>query len=226
MIDERNILLYKDNFKKLTELKVCVIGLGGVGSIIPIALIRTGLSSFLLIDKDNVEESNLNRQLAYDLSSIGLKKVDVLKEKLLNIRKEANIKILNKEINSSFNFEILNNYDYIVDAIDDINAKVLLAKYSFQNNLKLIVSLGMGGRIEPSKVKITTLNKTYNCPLARKYRYLLKKENIDISKIVVVFSDEEAIKKENLTIPSSFFVPNEAGLLISSYIVNEAIKNK
>lgn len=223
MIDERNILLYQDKFKNIENIKVCVIGVGGVGSIIPLALIRSGVKKISIIDKDKVDESNLNRQLAYNLTSVGKYKVDVLKEELLKIRKDAEIEAKVALINNSFDFTYLNNFDYIVDAIDDIDAKVMLSKYCYENKLKLIVSLGMGGRFEPSKVKITTLNKTYNCPLAKKFRYLIKKEGIDASKITVAFSDELAKKSSNYIIPSSFFVPNEAGLLIAAYIINETI---
>lgn len=227
-INLRSKALYKDKFEKIKNLKVALIGLGGVGSIIPISLIRSNVKSLLLIDKDKVELSNLNRQVGYDKNDINKYKGDVLKNKLSLLNDNLSIDIKNEKIDEYFDFNIFSSYDYIVDCIDDIKAKILLIKYSLKNNKKIISSLGMGKKYFPSKIEITTLNKTYNDKLAKKLRYELKKEeNIDLKKIVVCFSSElndESFDKN--IIASSFFVPNTAGIMIASYIINDYLEIK
>lgn len=227
-INLRSKALYKDKFEKIKNLKVAIIGLGGVGSIIPISLIRSNVKSLLLIDKDKVELSNLNRQVGYDKNDINKYKGDVLKNKLSLLNDNLSIDIKNEKIDENFDFNIFFSYDYIVDCIDDIKAKILLIKYSLKNNKKIISSLGMGKKYFPSKIEITTLNKTYNDKLAKKLRYELKKEeNIDLKKIVVCFSSElndESFDKN--IIASSFFVPNTAGIMIASYIINDYLDIK
>lgn len=226
-IDLRSKALYKEKFEKIKEMKVAIIGLGGVGSIIPISLIRSGVKSLLLIDKDKVEISNLNRQIAYDKNDINKYKVSVLKDKLSLMHDNLSINIINEKIDKNFNFSIFNDYDYILDCIDDIKAKILLIKYSLNNNKRIISSLGMGKKYFPNKIEITTLNKTYNDRLAKKLRYELKKEEVDLKKVVVCFSNE--ITKEEFSkdvIASSFFVPNAAGIMIASYLINDYLKIK
>lgn len=227
-INLRSKALYKDKFEKIKNLKVAIIGLGGVGSIIPISLIRSNVKSLLLIDKDKVELSNLNRQVGYDKNDINKYKGDVLKNKLSLLNDNLSIDIKNEKIDEYFDFNIFSSYDYIVDCIDDIKAKILLIKYSLKNNKKIISSLGMGKKYFPSKIEMTTLNKTYNDKLAKKLRYELKKEeNIDLKKIVVCFSSElndESFDKN--IIASSFFVPNTAGIMIASYIINDYLDIK
>lgn len=226
MIDERTKALYKDKFEKIKDLKVAVIGLGGVGSIVPIALARSGVKKFLLIDKDEVVFSNLNRQLAYFEKDVGKKKAYQMKENLLMIRKDLDIEVLAENIDENFNFDVFSEYEYILDCIDDINAKILLLNYAKNNSKKIIVSLGMGKRYKASEVMITNLEKTFNCPLAKKYRYLVRKENINPKDVLVAFSKEEVKEFDNSVIASSFFVPNEAGLLIANYVLNDFLEIK
>ena len=226
-IDLRSKALYKEKFEKIKEVKIAIIGLGGVGSIIPISLVRNGVKTLLLIDKDKVEISNLNRQIAYNKNDINKYKADVLKDKLSLMHDNLSINIKNEKIDENFNFSIFNDYDYILDCIDDIKAKILLIKYALKRNKKIISSLGMGKKYFPSKIEITTLNKTYNDRLAKKLRYELKKEEVDLKKVVVCFSSE--ITNENFdknVIASSFFVPNSAGIMIASYLINDYLNIK
>ena len=228
-IDLRNKALYLNNFEKLSKYKISIIGLGGVGSIIPLSFIRVGIKKLVLIDKDKVELSNLNRQIAYDIDDIGKLKVEALKEKLVKLRKEntLDISIYPSKIDEDFNLDILNDSDYIIDAIDDIKAKIKLIKYAFNNSKKIICSLGMGKRVDVSKVEITSLNKTHDDPLAKKLRYLLKKEGInELNKIMCAFSYEviEKSKFSNDVIASSVFVTNVAGLFIANYVINDLLK--
>ena len=229
-IDLRNKALYLDKFENLSKYKITIIGLGGVGSIIPLSLVRVGIKKLILIDKDKVELSNLNRQIAYDINDVNKLKVDALKEKLVKLREEnsLDISIYPSKIDDDFNSNILVDSDYIIDAIDDIKAKIKLIKYALTNNKKIISSLGMGKRIDTSKIEITSLNKTHDDPLAKKLRYLLKKEGInELNKIMCAFSFEVIDKSkfiDNNVIASSVFVPNVAGLSIANYVINDLLK--
>lgn len=226
-IDLRTSALYKEKYEKIKYLKVAIIGVGGVGSIIPLSLVRSGVKDLILIDKDRVDVTNINRQEAYNLEDINKIKVDVLKEKLLKLNLNLNITTKYEKIDENFDFSILNERDYILDCIDDIKAKILLIKYALNNNKKIIVSLGMGKKYFPELIEITSLNKTYNDPLAKKLRYELKKEGIDIKKVKVCFSKEKINENfEKDIIASSFFVPNTAGILMASYVINDYLNIK
>lgn len=221
-IDSRTKLLLQEDFFKLNNKKIVVIGVGGVGSIIPISLVRTGIKKITIIDKDKVDPSNLNRQIAYNINDIGKLKVDALYSHLYEIQDDIKITKIPANIDVNFDFSVFDEADYIIDCIDDIEAKVLITKESFKRNIPLISSLGMGNRVDPSKVIITKLNKTTNDPLAKKFRYLLRKESIDLSKIDVAFSSETPIIKDKI-ISSVVFVPNSAGLNIASFVIRRII---
>lgn len=221
-IDSRTKLLLQEDFFKLNNKKIVVIGIGGVGSIIPISLVRTGIKNITIIDKDKVDQSNLNRQIAFNINDIGKFKVDALYSHLYEIQDDIKITKIPANIDENFDFGVLDKADYVIDCIDDINAKVLIAKETFKRSIPLISSLGMGNRVDPSKVEITKLNKTTNDPLAKKFRYLLRKENIDLSKIDVAFSSETPIIKDKI-ISSVVFVPNSAGLNIASFVIRRII---
>lgn len=228
-INQRSISLYgNENIKKLENLKVAVIGLGGVGSIVPISLVRSNVKNLILIDKDKVEISNLNRQLAYDLDDLDKYKADVLKEKLEKMNFDLNIKNYNLKIEASFDLNILKDVDYIIDCIDDIKAKIVLIKFALEHNIKIITSLGMGKRFLLKDVIIDKLNKSFNDKLGRKLRYELKKEGVDIPKVYCAFS-LETIKEElndKDVIASSFFNPNLAGLKIGAFVINDYLDIK
>lgn len=219
-IEDRTKILLGPNYEKLEKIKVSIAGIGGVGSIIPLILARTGVKKFVLVDKDVVDSSNLNRQIAYDFQDINTRKIDAISQKIEKISQNIEISAHFSRIDDTFDFEIFKDSDFIVDAIDDLHAKVLLIKYALTNNIKIISSLGMGNRIDSTKVEITKLNKTTEDPLARKLRYLLKKEDLDISKIDVCYSKEKPIVKDKV-IASIGTVPNAAGLAIVSEIIKK-----
>lgn len=221
-INDRTKLLLSNNFEKLSKLKIAVIGVGGVGSVIPISFVRSNIKDIIIVDKDIVDDSNLNRQIAYNINDIGKTKVIALKEHLLELNYDLNIKPISKRIDKEFDFSIFDDRDYIVDCIDDIDAKVLLAKYAIDHNIKYITSLGMGNRLDSTKVEITKLNKTTNDPLAKKFRYNLKKEGVDISKIKVSFSKEQPLIKGKV-ISSMIFTPNASGLALASHVLIELL---
>lgn len=223
LIDTRSKLLLGDDFNLIKNFKIVVIGLGGVGSIVPLSLVRSGVKNLLLIDGDKVDATNLNRQMAYFNQDVGLFKSEVLKKKLLEIRADLNLEEKHIFIDKETDLSFLKGFDYIVDCIDDIEAKVLLAKFAINNDIPLIASMGTGNRLDPSKLMITRLDKTSGDPLAKKFRYLLRKENIDLKKINVVTSLEEPLVKGQV-VSSMAFVPNAAGLLMSSYVLKELLR--
>lgn len=223
LIDTRSKLLLGDDFNLIKNFKIVVIGLGGVGSIVPLSLVRSGVKNLLLIDGDKVEATNLNRQMAYFSQDVGHFKSEVLKKKLLEIREGLNLEEKHIFIDKKTDLSFLKGFDYIVDCIDDIEAKVLLAKFAINNDISLIASMGTGNRLDPSKLIITRLDKTSGDPLAKKFRYLLRKENVDLKKINVVASLEEPLVSGQV-VSSMAFVPNAAGLLMSSYVIKELLR--
>ena len=222
MFDRLIKLIGKDKFKSLQEVNVLVIGLGGVGGYAFEALIRSGISNITIIDGDNIEETNLNRQIITSNKNIGLSKVEVAKNHGLEINPTVNInakKIFITEDN--FN-EILNEkYDYVIDACDDLVVKFLLIKNA--NKYKLISSMGTANKFDPSKFQITTLDKTKNDPIARILRKRVKDAHIH-RKFKVVSSTEPPVQKDCLGTNS--YIPGIAGLLCTSYVVNDITKKK
>ena len=223
LIDTRSKLLLGDDFNLIKNFKIVVIGLGGVGSIVPLSLVRSGVKNLLLIDGDKVEATNLNRQMAYFSQDVGHFKSEVLKKKLLEIREDLILEEKHIFIDKETDLSFLKGFDYIVDCIDDIEAKVLLTKFAINNDISLIASMGTGNRLDPSKLIITRLDKTSGDPLAKKFRYLLRKENVDLKKINVVASLEEPLVSGQV-VSSMAFVPNAAGLLMSSYVIKELLR--
>lgn len=221
MYDRIEKLIGKDNLEKINQKHILIVGLGGVGGTAFEALIRSGFLNFTVIDNDKFEISNLNRQILCLKSDLSQNKVDVAKLRALNINDNIKVNCINDDVNN-IDLENIKNIDYIIDACDDIKGKIKLIKYANNHNIKIISALGMGKRIDPTKVIITRLDKTHNCPFAKKLRYELRKQNINI-KIPVVFSEEIPINKDN-TVSSCIFVPSTAGLYLASYIFNDIIQ--
>ena len=218
---ERTInLIGTDNFNKISNLNILLVGLGGVGSFVFESLIRAGVNNLTIVDYDVVTLSNINRQLVANINTIGRKKIDVAIEHAKEINNKINIKALDIKITSENINNLKNDYDFIVDACDSIDAKISLIKFAKEQNIKIISSMGMGNRLKPQNIKISSLNKTINDPLAKKLRNILRKENINLN-IPVVFSEELPIKKD--AINSLVTVPSIAGIYITSYIINSVI---
>lgn len=218
---ERTInLIGTDNFNKISNLNILLVGLGGVGSFVFESLIRAGANNLTIVDYDVVTLSNINRQLVANLNTVGRKKIDVAIEHAKEINNKINIKALDIKITSENINNLKSDYDFIVDACDSIDAKISLIKFAKEHNIKIISSMGMGNRLKPQNIKISSLNKTINDPLAKKLRNILRKENINLN-IPVVFSEELPIKKD--AINSLVTVPSIAGIYITSYIINSVI---
>lgn len=220
MFDRIENLLGKDVFSKFQGKRILIVGIGGVGGIVLEALVRSGFDNITIIDKDVFEISNNNRQLMCNIKSINKKKVVVAKKKMKNINPKCKINALFMFLDKD-NIQKLGDFDYIVDTCDTIDTKLELYKYAEKNSIKIISSMGMGKRVDLSKIKIGRLDKTLNDPLAKKIRFLCKQSGIN-PKIPVVTSSELPKKTKNIT--SMFTVTNTAGILIADYIIKDIIK--
>lgn len=222
MFDRLELLIGKENIEKISKINVLIVGIGGVGGTALEALVRSGVKNITIIDKDVFSESNLNRQILSTRDSIGLYKVDVGINRCKIINPDVNIKGLKINLDEK-NVNELEYFDYIIDACDDINAKLALMQYANKNNINLISSMGTGKRLNPSNVIITRLDKTSNDPLAKKMRYEARKRGLKLN-IPVVCSKEEPINNDRI-IASSIFVPSTAGLMLAYYIIEKVIND-
>lgn len=203
----------------LANKKILLVGVGGVGSFVFETLIRSGIKNIDIIDYDKYDISNLNRQLHSNLNVLEKNKVDVLKDYAKNINLEINVNGFNIFLDNSTDFNF-SKYDYIIDACDSMEAKILLIKQARLNNIKIISSLSVGKRIDPNQLIITSLNNTFNDPLAKKFRKALKSENIDLN-IKVLFSKELPLKGDKIF--SYMPVVSIAGIKIADYVVKDLI---
>lgn len=216
----------ESNLLKLKNITVLIVGLGGVGSYALESLIRSGIEKVIIVDKDIIDITNINRQLMALQSNVGQSKVDVYEKRILDINPDCKIIKINEFINKE-NINILFNYkiDYIIDACDTIETKKELIRKAIEKNIKIISSMGTGNKLDPTKLEIVDIRKTSYDPIAKILRKMVKDEKIN-KKIPVVCSNEVPIKVKSNIISSNSFVPSTAGLLITSYIVNDAIDKK
>ncbi len=225
MIDDRILkIIPKEKLDVIQNLKVLIIGVGGVGGYALESLVRTGIKNITIIDKDKIDESNLNRQIIALKSNINKSKVEEAKKRALDIRNDININAYELFLDKNNLVSTLdeNKYDYIIDACDNVTVKLELIKYAQENNIELISSLGTGNRLNPEELKITTLDKTYNDPLGKVLRKLVKDNNLN-KKVTVLWSKEIPIKTLDRTPGSLMFVPASAGILIASYIIRKEL---
>ncbi|MCR5332604.1 MAG: ThiF family adenylyltransferase [Bacilli bacterium] len=212
-------LLGEDKITSFNDKVIMVVGLGGVGGTAFNALLRSGFKHFIIVDFDVVDPTNLNRQIMYTSKDIGKNKVDVCEAFAKDFSKDIIIEKHNMFVDENSLSEFKDKkIDYIVDAIDKIPSKLSLIKFANDRKIPIIVSLGMGNRINPEDVMITKLHKTENDPLAKRLRYLLRKESVDLKSINVVFSKETPIVKKEKP-ASMIMVPSTAGLLIAKHII-------
>ncbi len=213
----------EENLNKLKNTTVLIVGLGGVGGYAFESLLRSGIGNFILIDYDNIDSSNLNRQIITNQDNLGKSKVEEAKKRGLSINPNCNI-ISEKLFLDKNTIKYLENYhiDYIIDACDSVEAKKLLIDYSLDNNIKLIASMGTANKIDPTKLEIIDIRKTSYDPLAKILRkYVLSKKTN--KKIMVVSTTEKPIRKDVLS--SLVFVPASSGILLAKYVINDIINN-
>lgn len=212
-------LLGNENVENLFDKHVIVFGVGGVGGYVVEALARSGIGKISIVDNDVVNESNINRQIIALHSTVGMQKVEVLKNRILDINPECKVFVYNQfflpENSNDFDFSI---YDYVVDAVDTVTAKIEIIKKSKESNVPVISSMGTGNKLNPMGFKVSDISKTKVCPLARVMRNELKKRGI--SKVKCVYSEENPVIQTQ-TPASVAFVPPVAGLLIASEVVKD-----
>lgn len=211
--------------EKLKKSKVAIFGIGGVGSYTAEALTRAGIGHLVLIDKDCIELSNINRQIHATHHTVGKPKVEVMKQRLQEINPKIKVEThsicylpqtQDKIINSSF--------DYVVDAVDMVTAKIEIIINAKKQGVPVISCMGTGNKLDPTKFQVTDITKTSVCPLAKVMRKELKKR--EISDVKVVFSTEEPIKNQaGQTPPASIsFVPSVAGLIMAAEVIKDIIQ--
>ena len=242
------LLLGKDAMEKLHDSRVAVFGIGGVGGYVCEALARSGVGAFDLIDDDKVCLTNLNRQIIATHKTIGKYKTEVMKERILDINPNADVQIHNcfflPENADEFPYE---DYDYMVDAVDTVTAKIALVMKAQERHIPIISSMGAGNKLDGSQFRVADIYKTKVCPLAKVMRRELKKRGV--KKLKVVYSEEPAIRPiedmaiscrtncvcppgakhkctERRDIPGSVaFVPSVAGLIIAGEVVKDLVKD-
>ena len=238
------LLLGKDAMQKLSESRVAVFGVGGVGGYVCEALVRSGVGAFDLIDDDKVCLTNLNRQIIATRKTVGKYKVDVMKERILDINPDADVRIHKcfflPENADEFPF---GEYDYVVDAVDTVTAKIELVMQAQKMHVPIISSMGAGNKLDGSQFRVADIYKTKVCPLAKVMRHELKKRGV--KKLKVVYSEEMPTRPiedmaiscrtncscppgaehkctERRDIPGSVaFVPSVAGLIIAGEVVKD-----
>ncbi len=230
------VLLGTDGIEKLKNSRVAVFGLGGVGGHVCETLIRSGVGTIDLIDNDEVSLTNLNRQLIALHSSIGKKKTDVMKAHLLDINPDLKVNTYDcfflPENSDSFPFS---EYDYVVDAIDTVTAKIELVIKCQEKNVPIIASMGTGNKLDPTMLKVTDINKTSVCPLAKVMRHELRKRGV--KKLKVVYSEELPVEVKEvegmetkgntgrMAPGSSAFVPSVAGIILAREVIMDLVKD-
>lgn len=220
---ERLELLIGDKLSVLENKTVLIIGIGGVGGYTLEAIVRSGIKNIIICDFDNIDITNLNRQIITTSKNIGLQKVIEAKKRMLSINPNLNIKTIDYKITPDNLIPLLENkIDYIIDACDDVKVKVSLIIEANKNNIPVISSMGMANRIEPEKIEITNIWKTSYDPLAKIIRRELKQNNFN-KKVMVVSSKEKPLQKSKLGTIS--YLPAIAGLYLASYVLRELIKN-
>jgi tRNA A37 threonylcarbamoyladenosine dehydratase len=220
---ERLISLYgKEVFDKLQKTKILIVGIGGVGGYALEATTRSGIGEIHIIDRDVVELSNLNRQIISNQNNIGEKKVEVAKKRMLDINPNLIIKTFDINLDASNIDDILTSkYDYIIDACDTIDTKLLLIEKRKQHGYKLISSMGTANKTNPTAFSIINLEKTSNDPIARILRRKIK--DLKINDKVWVVSSSEAPKKTGCLATNSY-IPGISGLLCANYVINDITK--
>ena len=227
------MLIGNDGLEKLKDSKVAVFGLGGVGSFVCEGLARSGVGNFVLVDFDKVDESNINRQLIATVKTIGMHKVDLMRERILEINPEANVEVYREFYMADSTSDIITeDLSYAVDCVDTIMAKIAVICKCDEIGVPVISSMGTGNKLDPTMFEVADIYETSVCPLARIMKKDLRKRNIE--KLKVVYSKEHPINTNDCEINqdrkfkvkgSVSFVPSVAGLIIAGEVIKDIAGN-
>lgn len=225
------ILLGVEAMEKLENAHVIIFGVGGVGGYVAEALARSGVGAIDIVDNDTVSVTNINRQIIATTKTVGRSKVQVMKERILEINPECKVEVYEcfylPETKEQFDFS---KYSYVVDAVDTVTAKISLVMEAKEKNVPVISSMGAGNKLDPTAFEVSDIYKTSVCPLAKVMRNELKKRGV--KKLKVVYSKEIPIKpretdevtNKRMTPGSTAFVPSVVGLIIASEVVKDLTK--
>lgn len=216
-------LIGKDELSNVQNANIIIFGLGGVGSYVAEALARCGVGKMTVVDKDTVDITNINRQLYALHSTVGKNKAEVAAERIRDINSQCDVTPIVKMYmpENSQEFELC-KYDYIIDAIDNVTAKIDLAVKAEELSIPIIASMGTGNKLDPTAFRISDIYKTSVCPLCRVMRRELKKR--DVKGLKVLYSEEEPKTDGERTPASISFVPSAAGLIIAGEVIKDLIK--
>ena len=223
------LLVGEEGINKLHNSKVIVFGIGGVGSFVVEALTRAGVGNLILVDNDTICISNLNRQIHGTQATVGMIKVEAMKERVISINPKCNVEAKQVFITADNISEIIpSDVDYVVDAIDTVTSKLALAEYCYKNNINIISSMGTGNKMDPTQFRVSDVFKTKVCPLAKVMRHELRKRGV--KKLKVVYSEEmpmtpdkgRAVPSAKRQTPGSIsFVPPVAGMIIGGEVIKD-----
>lgn len=202
-LSRTELLLGEERLEQVKNAHILVVGLGGVGAYTAELLCRAGVGQMTIVDGDDIEASNINRQMPATTQTLGKDKADVMADRLLSINPDIKLRVINEFLRENRMIEVLEetHYDYVVDAIDTLAPKIFLIYHSLKNNYKVVSSMGAGGKMDPSQIQIKDISKSYNCRLARMLRKKL--HQIGVRKgVKVVFSPEDVDKKAVVLVES------------------------
>ncbi|WP_462316746.1 tRNA threonylcarbamoyladenosine dehydratase [Methanobrevibacter sp.] len=229
MFSRTEMLIGNEGMEKLHDAKVAVFGIGGVGSFVCEGLARSGVGNFILVDYDKIDESNINRQLIATVKTIGKCKVDLMKERILEINPNANVEVHKEFYMADSKTDIITeDLSYAVDCVDTILAKIAIICSCDAIGVPVISSMGTGNKLDPTMFEVADIYETSVCPLAKIMKKDLRKRNID--RLKVVYSKEQPINTNDCPINrdrkykvkgSVSFVPSVAGLIIAGEVIKD-----
>ncbi|WP_426294826.1 tRNA threonylcarbamoyladenosine dehydratase [Dyadobacter endophyticus] len=213
-LSRTELLVGRENLIKLSRAHVLVIGLGGVGSFAAEFICRGGVGTMTIVDGDVVDPTNRNRQLPALATNHGQSKADIMAERLKAINPELTLNVVKSFVTPDAVEQILSmtNYDYIIDAIDSVTPKLTFLTQAYKRNIRIVSSMGAGGKMDPTKLKVVDISKTFNCPFAQQVRKSLKKAGI-YKGIKAVFSTEEQIRESLILTDGSNFKKSAYGTM-------------
>lgn len=217
------LLIGSENLKKIESKHVTIVGVGGVGGYVALMLARAGVKRFKLIDYDKISSSNINRQVVATTSSIGLNKVDIMKEIILSINDEAEVAVINDKLSENNVSKYISNTDVVIDAIDCVVDKVALIIYCKKNNLNIISAMGAGNRFDVPNFYLTDIYKTHDDGLAKVVRKKLRENNI--LSLDVVTTNSKPINCGKV-IGSISYYPAMCGCTISAVVINKILREE